>query len=795
MPARPGPDEAPCLARGLLVRVGWPIQGVLMTRFLRFLCPVLLLLAVTACGIKNQGLPLGLPLNLAPDVVGNLTEVLRTAGDNREQIRAFLSQYDQDPAMREAAFFLAANLPPSDRPVVSARDLSENLEYAFLARKTLPWGESVPWSLFLNYVLPHRVTQEPLEPWRKRLYEELAPGQANATMLEAARAVNMWAFGQAGFDSTQRWDQNPAMTQRRGFGRCEEQVILLVSALRSLSIPARDAGVSSWQHVNDNHVWAEVWLDGEWRVFEAGKPAAPLTGNAMKSPVVYGVAYGRVQNPEEPVLRQGPGFTLLNLSSRYVPTGTITVQVLDENGQPGAGATVFASTYNYGTFRPGLRLTCDQDGRASFQTGPATYLLSTARQGKADTAFAAWNPDGAEFPAQATLDLRQNRLPQGTVRMRFAQAGPNPNAVNGTSSILKSDGQAADPDLLAQRDRLEQTRLARYTGFKTLAARVGSGEGNQSTVKMLAAARGNFPEAARVLARAEATKSPEFAELVRSLLNEMEPKDLLTFTAPEVLEDVALSLQARAQARAMGLDSDQETFAKYVAAGRIEFESFIFWRKELTPLAQRLFSSGLARGLKKVNELVHGLALTPPSFFGPRPRPQDMVATGFGVAPADKAVLACALLRAAGVPARYAEEWGWVEYFDGQGFRPLYPDLPEGLGNTQATPQAAAYYGEPVEVTLRFFRSGQALTEKEVPYMRAFSISRLTPQGFFDALDESLQGEFSAESQGYVLKLPEGRFWVFAASRNLSGEPLVRMIPLDVSHKTGPISLNLDLHD
>jgi transglutaminase-like putative cysteine protease len=819
-----------------------------MIRAARLALPVLLLLLAAACATKHPALPPDTP----PDLSAALSEVLRTAGDNRREIETFLARYPQDPEMREAAFFLAANLPAADRPRLSTRDLSENLEYAFLARRTLPWGQDVPWGLFLNYVLPHRVTQEPFEPWRQRFFEELAPGQANATMLSAARALNQWAFAQAGFDTTARWDQNPAMTLRRGFGRCEEQVILLASALRAIGIPAREAGVSSWQHVNDNHVWVEAWLDGTWRVFEAGSPGRALTANALKSPLVYAPAYGPVvgqtANPEDPVLRQGPGFTLVNVSRRYVPTGEIAVRVRDEAGQPLAGATVFVSSFNYGSFRPGLRLTCDQEGRASFVTGPATYLLSTARNGRTDTAFASWNPDGADFPASVELNLDRERLPEGTVRMRFAHGRPNPNLANASAPVLASEGETPDPAVLARREEWERDRLARFAEFRTLGSRAaswalvhpqgtagaagvfdggatadagdsaaaraaddatGNTAGNrtasatgnatgkapgQAMARQLAQARGNAPEVARAL-RAAAARSPELAALVEGVLNATDPKDLLSLTAPELLEDARLALDARTQARALGLEYDRDVFVKEVAASRIEFESFAFWRAELAPVARKMFGQGFEAGVRRVNEQAHALGLTPPSFLGPRPGPADMVRTGFAVAPVDKAVLACALLRAAGVPARVLEEWGWVEYFDGREYRPLYPDRPEALGDPGATRESAAWYGEPVEVRLRFTREGQTLSEKEAPYFRTFTISRLTPAGTFDSLEDSLKGEFLAENKEYVLQLPEGRFWLFAASRNAAQEPKVRMIRLDVSREKGPLSLEVDLTD
>lgn len=52
---------------------------------------------------------------------------------------------------------------------MSAQDLAENLDYAFLAREAMPWGKTVPWDTFLHYVLPHRTSQEPFQSHRAML--------------------------------------------------------------------------------------------------------------------------------------------------------------------------------------------------------------------------------------------------------------------------------------------------------------------------------------------------------------------------------------------------------------------------------------------------------------------------------------------------------------------------------------------------------------------------------------------------------------------------------------------------
>ena len=41
--------------------------------------------------------------------------------------------------------------------------------------KEIPYCENIPENIFKHFVLPHRISQEPLENWRKQFYEEILP--------------------------------------------------------------------------------------------------------------------------------------------------------------------------------------------------------------------------------------------------------------------------------------------------------------------------------------------------------------------------------------------------------------------------------------------------------------------------------------------------------------------------------------------------------------------------------------------------------------------------------------------
>lgn len=53
--------------------------------------------------------------------------------------------------------------------------LVENMEWAFKVWREQPWGKNVPFADFCEYILPYRIKDEPLKPWREKLYRKYNP--------------------------------------------------------------------------------------------------------------------------------------------------------------------------------------------------------------------------------------------------------------------------------------------------------------------------------------------------------------------------------------------------------------------------------------------------------------------------------------------------------------------------------------------------------------------------------------------------------------------------------------------
>ena len=225
-------------------------------------------------------------------------------------------------------------MPLYDKINLNLEYIRENIEYSFLAKYLMPWGKSIPQDIFYKFVLPYRVTQEPVERFRKKFFEELGEKVHNLSMKEAVLFISKWSYEKAIYKPTEPWDSGALTTIKLGYGRCEEKAILLIDALRSVSIPARLVFTPAWQHANGNHAWVEVWINGKWNVLEIAKPVKILNhpwfeANYSVMPAVYTYVYGK---------------GLKNITKNYNPS-ICRLKIKSNN-------IVFVSIFNSGMLRP-----------------------------------------------------------------------------------------------------------------------------------------------------------------------------------------------------------------------------------------------------------------------------------------------------------------------------------------------------------------------------------------------------------------------------------------------------------
>lgn len=95
-------------------------------------------------------------------------------------------------------------------------------------------------------------------------------------MEKAALEVNHWCHEHVIYKPTNARTRSPLATMLTAYGRCGEESIFTLAALRAVGIPARQIYTPRWAHCDDNHAWIEVWVDGEWKYLGACEPEPRL---------------------------------------------------------------------------------------------------------------------------------------------------------------------------------------------------------------------------------------------------------------------------------------------------------------------------------------------------------------------------------------------------------------------------------------------------------------------------------------------------------------------------------------
>ena len=277
--------------------------------------------------------------------------------------------------------WLYASMPLPDSLQYPRSFWEANVSKTLEVRKEMGWN--IPEREFRHFVLPLRVNNETLDDFRTVYADTLCRRVKGLSLADAALEINHWCHEQATYRPSDGRTSAPMATVRRGTGRCGEESVLTVAALRAAGIPARQVYTPRWAHTDDNHAWVEVWVDGNWHFMGACEPAPTLDNAWFNGPVsralllhtkVYGDYHG-----DEDVIQRTPCYTEINVIRGYVPARRTVVTVLDD-GEPVEDATVSFHIYNYAEFYPVASYRTGADGQAALDTGLGDMLV-WARKG------------------------------------------------------------------------------------------------------------------------------------------------------------------------------------------------------------------------------------------------------------------------------------------------------------------------------------------------------------------------------------------------------------------------------
>ena len=233
--------------------------------------------------------------------------------------------------------------------------------------------------------MPLRVNNENLDDFRTTYADSLCQRVEGMDIAEAALEINHWCHERATYTPSDGRTLGPMALIRSGLGRCGEESVLTVAALRAAGIPARQVYTPRWAHTDDNHAWVEVYVDGGWHFMGACEPEPVLdlawfNSSVSRAMLLHTKVFGNYDGPED-VISRTPAYTEINCIRSYIPTRRTEVRVLDTDGNPVEGATVEFRIYNYAEFYKVASYQSDQEGRAALDTGDGDILVWAQKDG------------------------------------------------------------------------------------------------------------------------------------------------------------------------------------------------------------------------------------------------------------------------------------------------------------------------------------------------------------------------------------------------------------------------------
>lgn len=480
----------------------------------------------------------------------------------REEVETFLQGREESFAL--CLRFLYGRMHVNDLVTYTPERIGGYVEASLEACDRLPYGRAVPQELFFAYVLQPRVNSEWLDGSRGALLAEIAPLVRGMTMEQAALEVNYWCCSRAGYTPADSRTLGPAAVLRRTLGRCGEESVLAVAALRSVGLPARQCYAPRWSHCDDNHAWVEVWVDGAWHYMGACEPEPALdrgwfTAAASRAMLVHTRCWSDLGGEPDIACRTAL-YGLVNHTALYAPTRTLTVR-LTEGGRPLPGVTVSFRIDNYSELYPIFQTQTDHEGAARFETGLGDLVVSVCHQGR----VLLEKVDMRERDC-LELDAAKARLPQElpeTVEMDL---------------VPPAEGRGAPPDVRnpGHEVRLracEEKRRECQAAFRRAA------EEDAVFGAALARAAGNRRELQAFLEDPRYTAADK-----ENILSTLREKDFVDITR-EVLADAldaALPVKGRYA---------EEVFRDYVLAPRVADEMLLPDRRAMRALFPERFGS------------------------------------------------------------------------------------------------------------------------------------------------------------------------------------------------------------
>ncbi|MHC1750651.1 MAG: transglutaminase family protein [Cellulosilyticaceae bacterium] len=280
--------------------------------------------------------------------------------------------------------YLYGTMPLSDSANYDFNTFYDYAKHGLFLWENSYFSNSIPEDIFLQYILYHRVNEEEITCCRDYFYKMISHNIKSKDMQEIALEINYWCAEHVTYQSTDERTASPRMVFESGYGGCGEESTFVVSALRSMGIPARQVYAPRWSHCDDNHAWVEVWHDGEWHFMGGCEPEEVLnkgwfTTAASRAMLIHS-RYFDDSPQKEPIVAQNGSVMVLNQLKRYAPTHELEIIVKNKNRETIENAAVRIEVFNYGTWATIAKLKTNQEGKVKITLGIGSVSIKSYKE-------------------------------------------------------------------------------------------------------------------------------------------------------------------------------------------------------------------------------------------------------------------------------------------------------------------------------------------------------------------------------------------------------------------------------
>lgn len=334
----------------------------------------------------------GISLNLCAEITISSelnTELTNMAKKNisvlpKEQIKCYtqlLNKYSEGVM----AFLLASE---ENSKLLLANPLDIEKHYlALMSDKDLE-NRQYNERFLLSYICKITVSDERISFYRNEMEKQGLNDIRDKypNLKDRVRAVNLWCKSKVLFEPTSGRDLAPLdMLQKCNVGRCEENQIFFIAAARTAGIPARPAFTPFWAHADNNHAWAEVFIDGKWCYLGACEPEYDLNHSWFTSLIDKAVlvnAEGTLPDNDEEILVRGRYQSYINSTSYYQSEFNRTRKIkftVKHNSEIVKDANISILVYNWGSLRSIMEVLPDSTGSKSISLGQGSLFVLASK--------------------------------------------------------------------------------------------------------------------------------------------------------------------------------------------------------------------------------------------------------------------------------------------------------------------------------------------------------------------------------------------------------------------------------